>query len=128
ADQTSTVGEPRRQPRSEQHRRDDGRPVRSRPKGIKMTDTARFAGRNAIVTGAASGIGRATALRLASEGAAVVCLDVADAVDDTVSAIVEAGGKATALRVDVSDEASVADAVAAVRSDLGPVTVLANVA
>ncbi|HUO48186.1 MAG TPA: SDR family NAD(P)-dependent oxidoreductase, partial [Acidimicrobiales bacterium] len=38
--------------------------------------TRRFEGKTAIVTGAASGIGRATALRLAGEGAAVACLDV----------------------------------------------------
>lgn len=93
-----------------------------------MTEAQRFAGRTAIVTGAASGIGRATALRFASEGAAVGCLDMADAVDDTVAQITEAGGRALAARVNVADEASVAAAVGAVRDELGPIGVLANVA
>ena len=47
----------------------------------------RFDGKIALVTGAASGIGRATALRLAEEGAAVACLDRSEAVADTVAAI-----------------------------------------
>ena len=43
----------------------------------------RFAGKVAIVTGAASGIGRATARRFAAEGASVIAADRADAVDET---------------------------------------------
>ena len=93
-----------------------------------MADANRFAGRTAIVTGAASGIGRATALRLASEGAAVGCLDLADAVDETVELIGSAGGTATAVRADVSDPDSVAKAVAAVAEAHDRATVLANVA
>lgn len=93
-----------------------------------MSEGNRFGGRTAIVTGAASGIGRATALRLALDGAAVGCLDMADAVDDTVAAIIKAGGTAVAARVDVREETSVAAAVAAVENDLGPTRILANVA
>ena len=48
------------------------------------------------MTGAASGIGRATALRLAADGASVGCIDLADGVDQTVADIVAAGGRAVA--------------------------------
>lgn len=93
-----------------------------------MTTSTRFAGRTAIVTGAASGIGRATAQRLAADGAQVGCVDLADAVDETVELIRADGGTAMAARVDVTDEASVAAGVAAVADELGVVTILANVA
>ena len=93
-----------------------------------MTNTSRFDGRTAIVTGAASGIGRATALRLAADGASVGCLDMADAVDETVQLITDAGGTAMAARVDVSDPDSVAAAVAVVEGAFGPTRMLANVA
>lgn len=59
----------------------------------------------ALVTGAGSGIGRATALRLAAEGAAVACVDLAaDGARETVRMIEAAGGQAVALEADVTDE------------------------
>jgi 2-hydroxycyclohexanecarboxyl-CoA dehydrogenase len=64
----------------------------------------RFEDKVAIVTGAASGIGRATALRLADEGAAVVIADVnAEGAGIVAAAISEQGGQALALHVDVTD-------------------------
>jgi NAD(P)-dependent dehydrogenase (short-subunit alcohol dehydrogenase family) len=69
-------------------------------------------GKVAIVTGAASGIGRASAELFAAEGASVVALDRAVEVEDTVAGIEESGGSAIALVKDSSNEADVSLAVA----------------
>lgn len=74
------------------------------------------AGRVAVVTGGASGIGRATAELLLADGASVATLDLAPA------------GPGLALACDVADAGSVEAAVAEVRADLGPVDILVNAA
>ena len=89
----------------------------------------RFEGRTAIVTGAGSGLGHATALRFALEGAAVACLDVVvETAQQTVADIAAAKGRANAYRVDVADPASVRAAVTAAARDLGRLSVLVNCA
>jgi 3-oxoacyl-[acyl-carrier protein] reductase len=84
-------------------------------------------GRVALVTGAAGGIGRETALLLAEEGAAVAVADVrAEAAEETASEVRRRGAAALALPLDVTDEASVRSAVRAVGESLGPLEVLVN--
>jgi NAD(P)-dependent dehydrogenase (short-subunit alcohol dehydrogenase family) len=75
--------------------------------------------KTAIVTGAASGIGRASALLFAAEGAAVVALDRAPEVEAIAAAIRSAGGRVVALIKDSSAESDVAAAVALAITEFG---------
>jgi meso-butanediol dehydrogenase / (S,S)-butanediol dehydrogenase / diacetyl reductase len=87
----------------------------------------RFQGRVVLVTGAGSGIGRATACRFAAEGAAVVVDDVNDAAGEaTVRSINEEGGSATYVRADVSREQEVAALVEQALAFRGRLDVLIN--
>lgn len=93
-----------------------------------MTEQGEATGpRVAIVTGAARGIGAATAVRLGREGFAVAVCDLDEgACADTVAQIEKNGGKALAVGVDVADSAQVSAAVARVATELGPPVVLVN--
>ncbi|OBG60859.1 SDR family NAD(P)-dependent oxidoreductase [Mycobacterium sp. E3339] len=97
--------------------------------------TGRLVGRAAIVTGASRGLGRATALALAAEGAAVAVAGRTEQVWDerlpgtigeTVADIEAAGGQAIAVRADLTDRDDVARLVDTARDALGPITILVN--
>ncbi|MBD5633416.1 MAG: SDR family NAD(P)-dependent oxidoreductase, partial [Candidatus Eremiobacteraeota bacterium] len=72
---------------------------------------ARLSNKTALITGAASGIGRAMALRFAEEGATVVAVDLAEGVRDTAAAIERAGGRARAVVGDAASAEIVDEAI-----------------
>ncbi|MBI3689927.1 MAG: SDR family NAD(P)-dependent oxidoreductase [Mycolicibacterium aromaticivorans] len=97
--------------------------------------TGRLAGRTAIVTGASRGLGRATALALAAEGAAVAVVArtqqqwddrLPGTIGDTVAAIEAAGGQAVAIAADLLERDDLPRLVDEARAALGPITLLVN--
>lgn len=87
----------------------------------------RLSGKVAVITGAASGMGRESAILFAAEGAAVVAADVqSDAVQETARLIRESGGQAIALDADVSDASDVQRMFEDAASKFGGVDVLFN--
>ena len=91
------------------------------------TRAGRLAGKTAVITGGAAGMGRATALAFADEGAAVAILDIQkEAGEEVVGLIRRNGGTAEFLEADVSDAGQVAAAFDRVAETLGPYNILFN--
>jgi NAD(P)-dependent dehydrogenase (short-subunit alcohol dehydrogenase family) len=88
----------------------------------------RFDGKVALVTGAGSGIGRATARRLGREGASVVAADISDGVHDVAGEIIAAGGSAIAVQADISRRDGAEAPVDMALTTFGRLDVLCNVA
>jgi NAD(P)-dependent dehydrogenase (short-subunit alcohol dehydrogenase family) len=92
-----------------------------------MSDSQRFGGAVALVTGGASGIGRAIAERIAREGADVAILDKNEESAEAVAARLRAGRrKSIAIAVDITNDTAVAKAVGLAVEALGPISVLVN--
>ncbi len=94
---------------------------------MSASTNQRLADKAALITGAGSGIGRASALRFAQEGAAVMCADLnQQAAEGTVAAIHELGGNADSLGLDVADAQAVVAALETAQSKFGKLNVLFN--
>jgi len=94
-----------------------------------MTDPTRLSGKNILITGAASGIGRASAIRFASEGAQVALLDRnPDGLRETAMRIQEEGGGCVEGLLDLTDESAVRDTIKRIAETWGVLHGLFNVA
>ncbi|QJF50754.1 SDR family NAD(P)-dependent oxidoreductase [Roseobacter ponti] len=94
---------------------------------MAVTDKGRVAGKTAVITGGAAGIGRASSLMFAREGARVVIIDINEqAALETVEMVREAGGTAHFFKADVSKSAQVDAAFDAIRSEVCGYDILFN--
>ena len=84
----------------------------------------RLEGRGAVITGAASGIGRASARLFAAEGAAVLCFDRSEAVEETAALIAGDGGRAIAVRGDAGAEQEIKAAIERTHREFGRLDVV----
>ncbi len=84
----------------------------------------RFTDKSIIVTGAASGIGRAAATLFAAEGGKVICADWSDAAEETAQAIRDAGGTAMAIKIDAGNEDDVIRTVALAVEQFGGLDII----
>ena len=92
-----------------------------------MNDQHLLADKSVVITGAGSGVGRASALRFVASGAKVVCADVLDDwAAETVRLVAEAGGTAIAHHCDVTSEADVVSAIRAAVGEFGRLDVMFN--
>ncbi|MGH9559018.1 MAG: SDR family NAD(P)-dependent oxidoreductase, partial [Bryobacteraceae bacterium] len=85
----------------------------------------RLQDRVALITGAATGLGKAAAIRLASEGAIIEILDIKDA-GETCQEIRKSGGKAESQVCDVTDEARIGQSIEAIEKRHGRIDILVN--
>ena len=89
--------------------------------------SGRLAGKTAVITGGAAGMGRTTSLEFANQGAVVVILDIQkEAGEETVELIRQSGGKAEFIQTDVSDQGQVEAAFDQIKKTIGPYNVLFN--
>ena len=87
----------------------------------------RVAGLVAIVTGAGSGIGEASAIRLAEEGATVICADINElTAKSTSESIIASNGRATWAAIDISDSVACSELVEKTVQDFGSLDILVN--
>ena len=99
---------------------------RSERLASRRVDTSNLTGRTVVVTGAGSGIGRATALLAARRGATLAICDVVEAGLAETERLAPAGAKVIGRAVDVADRDQVLSFASAVRSEAGPVDLLVN--